>query len=118
MKKIQINSNNNLTFSIKKNRIKTNPNTKKKSGFDYDYVQNNTFTRDSFNKILSQIPNASGTLIITNGEISRYTIQTLKILNSSESLRDLLRQKGIDFLKNLLTTHSLSKIQIHLAYAD
>ena len=118
MKTIQINSNNNLTFSITKNRIKINPNPKKKSGFDYDYIQNHTSTRDSFNKILSQIPNTSGTLIITNGETSRYTIQTLKILNSSESLRDSLRQKGIDFLKNLLTTHSLSKIQIHLAYAD
>ena len=118
MKTIQINSANNLTFSITKNRIKTNPNPLKKSGFDYVYVQNNTFIKDSFNKILSQIPNTSGTLIITNGETSRYTIQTLKILNSSESLRDSLRQKGIDFLKNLLTTHSISKIQIHLAYAD
>ncbi len=40
MKTIQINSANNLTFSITKNRIKTNPNPQKKSGFDYVFIEN------------------------------------------------------------------------------
>lgn len=118
MKTLQINSANNLTFSITKNRIKTNPNPQKKSGFDYVFIENENHIRESFNQLLKKIPKTSGTLIFSTLPSHLQKPTTISLIRSDENLRETLRLKGINYLKDILSTNLISKLQIQLAYAD
>ena len=118
MKTIQINSAINLTFSITKKRITKNPNPAKKSGFDYAYSENRSRTRESFDQLLEKVPRSSGTLVVSTMPRHSHLPKTISLISCDENLREKLRVKGINYLKEILFAHSIAKIQIQLAYAS
>jgi hypothetical protein len=81
------NSSSPLTFSLSKKRVKTTPNLKNKSGFNYFMDLDYKKSKENFKVLTQNLPQKSGYLLLL-ASIDSKNYKTIKLYKSSFNLKD------------------------------
>ena len=116
------NTSNSLTFNLSKKRIKTTPNLKNKSGFNYSMNLDLKKSREEFKILTQNLPQKSGYLILLASKDSKK-FNTIKLIKSASNLKEeffknLTFSEIFTYYLEMLQTNNYSSIQFQFASSN
>ena len=116
------NTSNSLPFNLSKKRIKTTPNLKNKSGFNYSMNLDLKKSREEFKILTQNLPQKSGYLILLASKDSKK-FNTIKLIKSASNLKEeffknLTFSEIFTYYLEMLQTNNYSSIQFQFASSN